>query len=145
MHYRGEQMTKTAFMVHAAVAGILLALTVAAPPPALGQAAGTVKIKVKSGTEIRVGVHSTWKTGTCLAHEEVVIVITKPPTNGAASVRRTDYKPEGCAWTVPATGIYYKSNPGFVGTDRFSFDRKPGSGGEAKLAGIRDVIVQVTP
>jgi hypothetical protein len=75
----------------------------------------------------------------------VVVVITRPPANGEATVRKTDVKPDGCAWTVPAMGVFYKSKPGFAGTDQFAYERKPDSGGDTKSGGVRNVTVQVSP
>jgi len=97
----------------------------------------------KSGTEIRIAAHGTWGAD-CQFLEEVVVVITKPPVNGVATLRRSEVKPDKCSSPVPATGIFYKSNPGFAGTDTFSYDRKPDSVSAAS-AGVRNVTVDVKP
>jgi hypothetical protein len=103
-----------------------------------------VSVAAKSGAEVRVAMHSSWG-GSCQSRGQVEVVITKPPSNGEVSVRQTETKPPGCAWTVPATGVFYKSKAGFTGADTFSYDRKPLSGEDSNVTGIRNVTIKVTP
>jgi hypothetical protein len=105
---------------------------------------GPISVAAKSGTEVRVAMHSSWG-GSCQSRGQVAVVITKPPSNGEVSVRQTETKPPGCAWSVPATGVFYKSKAGFTGTDTFSYDRKILSGEDSNVTGIRNVTIKVTP
>jgi hypothetical protein len=103
-----------------------------------------LNVNAKSGVEAWVTVHSNWN-GRCQQRSPVAVTITKLPRNGEVSVRVTEEpKPPGCASNVLGTGIYYKSKPGFVGTDEFSYERGADAGGDSRLAGVRKVTVRVT-
>jgi hypothetical protein len=126
----------------------LLLVACAIGTAALAQSAATkpgFHVTAKSGQEVQVTVHSSW-TGTCQQKSPVAVTITKPPSNGVASTRTIEEpKPAGCAWSVPGTGVFYKSNPGFVGTDEFTYERGADAGGDSTRAGARKVSVRVIP
>ena len=106
---------------------------------------GPVKASAKSGAEVQIAVHSSC-TASCQKRAPVVVVVTNPPKSGEVSVRPVEEaKLPGCAWSVAGTGVFYKSKPGFVGADQFSYDRKADDGGNPKAAGVRNVTVSVTP
>jgi hypothetical protein len=71
---------------------------------------GPFTVSAKSGTEVRVAMHSSWG-GTCQSRGQVAVVITKPPSNGEVSVRQTETKPAGCAWSVPAPVCFTNQEP----------------------------------
>jgi hypothetical protein len=56
------------------------------------------------------------------------VKLVEPPQNGAARIAETDFIPKGCPNPIKATGIFYRPNPGFVGTDRFTVEKGPQGG-----------------
>src|SRR5258707_14867304 len=110
--------------LHLATASIVLVL---AASPLFGQSAQTIKRTVKKDTETMVIVHSNSfkpSSGTlnCVQGGPVTIEITSPPKNGAISLRPATEKNPNCTNELQGTGIFYKPNPGFTGTDTFSYN-----------------------
>lgn len=116
-----------------ATASLVLLLTTAV---AHAQTNLAIKRTVKKDTETMVVVHSNaFKPNAtqlnCNQGGDVKIEITTPPKNGTLSFRPAKEKPANCTNELQGTGIFYKPNPGFIGTDTFSYIRTD--------AGMREV------
>jgi len=111
--------------LYLATAGIVFVL---AASPLFAQSAQSVKRTVKKDTETMVIVHSnSFKPNSgmlnCVQGGDVTIEITKPPKNGKVALKPATEKSPNCTNELKGTGIFYTPNPGFTGTDTFSYNR----------------------
>ncbi len=95
---------------------------------------------VKKDTETMVVVHSNaFKPNAtqlnCNQGGDVKIEITSPPRNGMVSTKPAKEKPANCTNELQGTGVFYKPNPGFTGTDTFSYIRTDSGMREVSKAG----------
>ena len=135
--------------VHLAAASMVFVL---AASPSFAQSAQGVKRTVKKDTETMVIVHSnSFKPNSgmlnCVQGGDVTIEITKPPTNGKLALRTAKEKSQNCTNELQGTGIFYTPNPGFTGTDTFSYNRTDQGVREVQKAtgpqGARVVTIEV--
>jgi hypothetical protein len=135
--------------LHLATASIVLVL---AASPLFGQSAQTIKRTVKKDAETMVIVHSnSFKPNSgmlnCVQGGPVTIEITNPPKNGKLALKPAKEKNQNCTNELEGTGIFYTPNPGFTGTDTFSYNRTDQGVREVQKAtgpqGARVVTIEV--
>jgi hypothetical protein len=115
------QLRKITFT--AAVITLLLAA-----PALFAQSNQTLKKTVKKDTETMINVHvNAFKPSSgqlnCNQGGTVVLDVVTPPKNGKVTTRPTKAKDKDCTNELMGTGIYYTPNPGFTGTDTFTYSR----------------------
>ena len=134
-----------------ATASLVLVL---ASSPLVAQSAQALKRTVKPGSETMVVVHSnSYKQSSgmlnCTQGGPVTIEITVPPKNGKLALKPAKEKSANCTNELQGTGIFYTPNPGFTGTDTFSYNRTDQGVREVQKAsgpqGARTVTIEVRP
>ena len=110
--------------LHLAAASLVLIL---AASPLLAQSTA-IKRTVKKDTETMVIVHSNaFKSNassfSCTQGSPVTIEITAQPKNGKLTLKPAKEKNQNCTNELEGMGIFYQPNPGFTGTDTFSYMR----------------------
>lgn len=61
----------------------------------------------------------------CVNRGIPTLTLSVPPQNGTVRIGEAEATPKGCPNAVKANGIFYRSNPGFAGTDTFTVDAVP--------------------
>jgi peptidoglycan hydrolase-like protein with peptidoglycan-binding domain len=105
---------------------------------------GALSRVAKAGTETMIGIHSNWDPRTCDTLPPPTLRLVTPPKNGFVAIRRAP-DTVTCGRTIQGTAVYYTPNPGFVGTDTFSYERLKDPFVPPKAVGVRNVTVRVTP
>jgi hypothetical protein len=110
---------------------------------ALGQASKEAHHTVIKDQETRVLYYYDFQNdgAFCRSTGFPALTIVVPPRNGTARVGETDATPAGCHNTIKANGVFYRPNPGFIGTDTLTVD-KPVEGGHLQFGGdaVRNVV-----
>ncbi len=102
--------------------------------------AQTIKRTVPKNTETLIVAHANgFKPNAsqfnCNQGGDVKIEITAQPKNGTLSLKPAKDKPANCTNELQGTGVYYKPNPGFTGSDTFSYIRTDSGMREVSKAG----------
>jgi|GEM_PF-1306809 len=123
-------------------------LALAALAPAM---AASLSATVPSGVKAQVAQHNAYNRD-CVA-QHVVVKITTPPANGAATVaEESKVVPpvarlggvQSCAGhTMPTAVVYYQSKPNFKGADRFKYQRTNVDNPGDRLNGEVEITVTV--
>ena len=83
----------------------------------------------------------------CTQGGPVTIDITTQPKNGKLTLKPAKEKNQNCTNELEGTGIFYKPNPGFTGSDTFSYVRTDQGVREVEKAtgpqGARTVTIDV--
>jgi hypothetical protein len=117
--------------VSGGVAPIALAMIVAAtcfPGAVRAQTPKTWNEHARRDRETRLMVfyvYDTMSPTLCRNSGRPTLTLVEPPRNGSARFEETDYTPQGCPNPIKATGVFYRPNPGFTGTDRFTAVKGP--------------------
>jgi serine/threonine protein kinase len=100
------------------------------------------KVLVKSGMDIKITQHGQWKECTQLAVPTAALVT--PPANGEVSFRTQMLPHDGCPDPIEFLTVHYRSKPGYVGPDSFSYTRTGASTNSRNRSGGADGVRQVT-
>ena len=105
------------------------------------------KVIVKSGMDIKITQHGQWKECTQIAVPTASLVT--PPANGEVSFRTQMLPHDGCPDPIEFLTVHYRSKPGYVGPDSFSYMRTGASTNSrnrpAGTDGVRQVTIDVKP
>lgn len=112
-------------------------MLLASSSAAFGQQDQTLNRTVRSGVSTELAHHTSWDDHTCETNGGTVQLLTKPqhgkvtPTTARRMFHRAINGATRCtggARLYQAFVIYYKSNPGYRGTDTFSIQIHLGNG-----------------
>ena len=90
---------------------------------------------VRSGRRSLVAYHGRWKVDgeTCIPRTPPRLEMVDRPAHGKAESERRDRKPSKCPKAFPHVAVYYTSEPGYRGPDRFTYRRIDPDTGKARL------------
>lgn len=94
-----------------------------------GPAMREIQRSVVSGQEARVNYHSDVFGRECAPMPAPPVILMENPKNGKVRVSES-INPEWCG-NMPGTAVFYTSDPGFVGEDRFTYTRVGARGGDS--------------
>lgn len=96
-----------------------------------------------TGVGTRVASHGRWERsrGKCRPKSAPSIELTMAPSHGAVRFDEEERRPDKCKKSFQHATVHYTSRTGYVGEDRFSYQRIDPEDGSRKLV-IVNVLVQ---